>query len=346
MIGRDDIAVVTVNWNGWRNTLACLDALRASIGVRWHLFVVDNGSTDGSLDHLGGLGDNVTLIDAGSNRGWTGGNNLGLMRALDQGYHYALILNNDACVEPDTLAVLLRTAVAWPAAAMPPVLGPIHRGVHRSLGAADYDFVAAVIDPKTGIPAWVPPSELGSALSRPLTATAYISGAGIFAQRVHFESVGFFDDRFYLNFDDTDWCMRVSRAGFPLIMVRDASINHIGSASIGGRQSPLQIYFLTRNRMLFAEKHWGWRESLRILRRYIWQARDLANDGTRGSWPGKFLRSRAGQMAAFRQGLIDYALRRFGDCPPQIRRWQANGATNPAAPATRASLGPVTDGEQ
>jgi len=318
------IAVVTINWNGWRHTLDCLHALRASEGASWHLYLVDNASTDDSREHLRGLGPDVTLIEAATNGGWTGGNNLGLREALTAGHEHIFILNNDAFVEPDTLARLLAVSAAFSAEARRPILGPIHRGS----STRDYDFHAAARDPKTGIPAWIPAGELGSRLDRPLIETAYISGAAIFAHRHHFETIGLLDDRFYLNFDDTDWCRRAEKAGFPLLMVRDAAIRHIGSASIGGRYSPLQTYFLTRNRLLFADKHCSPIERLRLFRRCLWQARELAGKGS-GWWPSRLMRIEDGPPAAFRRGLRDYLLRRFGDCPPEIRQWNAKTATAP-----------------
>lgn len=313
------IAVITINWNGWRNTLRCLAALRASRGARWHLYLVDNASDDDSATHLRDLGPDVTLIEAPTNGGWTGGNNIGLRHALAAGHEALFLLNNDAFVEPDTLARLLEAARQFPDAACPPVLGPIHKGSANR----DYDFHAAALDAKTGIPVWVAPGDLGPRLDRPLIETAYISGAAIFARRRHFEAVGLLDDRFYLNFDDTDWCRRAAKAGFPLLMLRDAAIRHIGSASIGGRQSPLQVYFLTRNRLLFARKHCSAIERLRLLRRCLWQARELGGEARAGWWLTGLLRAPDGPPAAFRRGLLDYMLGRFGDCPPEIRRWNA-----------------------
>lgn len=320
MIGaldRHRIAVVTINWNGWRLTLACLAALRASVGAEWHLFLVDNASDDDSRDHLRGLGDDVTLIEAPINGGWTGGNNIGLRHALAAGYRHLFLLNNDAFVEPDTLARLRDIAEGFPNEAHRPILGPVHKGE----ATHDYDFTAATLDAKTGIPAWIPAEALGPRLNQPLIETAYISGAAIFAGRHHFEAIGLLDDRFYLNFDDTDWCRRAVAAGFPLLMVRDAAIRHIGSASIGGRHSVLQTYFLTRNRLLFARKHCSRIERLRVLRRCLWQARDLGGGGA--GWLPRLLRAPDGPPAAFRRGLLDYARRRFGDCPPEIRLWNS-----------------------
>lgn len=319
------IAVVTINWNGADNSLRCLAALRASQGADWHLYIVDNASTDGSADRIaralaadgraGGAAD-ATLIRSPVNGGWTGGNNLGIARALAAGHDFVFILNNDAFVRPDTLAVLMATFDRERAAggAMP-VLGPVHKGE----GSAKYDFRVSHRDAKTGIPVWTQPGDHGPETRQATYPTAYVSGAGMLIHRDHFARVGLLDDRFYLNFDDTDWCARAEAAGFPLRMVRDAVIDHVGSASIGGVVSPLQTYFMTRNRLLYAEKHGSIADRLRLVRRQVWRARELAHGP---AW--RMLAPQRDPVAfAFRRGVIDYLARRFGDCPDSIRAAQA-----------------------
>ena len=312
------VAVITINWNGADLTLRCLAALRATLGASWHLYVVDNASTDGSADRLAGALDgahDATLIRSPVNAGWTGGNNLGIARALADGYDALFILNNDAFVRPDTLAQLLAVADTHAQAGAAPVLGPVHVGAE----SGRYDFRVAHREEKTGIPVWTAAEDWGEETRQPTWPTAYISGAGIFASRGHFDAVGLFDDRFFLNFDDTDWCTRAQAAGFPLLMVRDAAIDHVGSASIGGVMSPLQTYFLTRNRLLYAEKHRPAVDRLRLARRQWWRARDLG----RGHALRMLLPQRDPVAHAFRRGVLDYLARRFGDCPASIRAAQA-----------------------
>lgn len=311
----EKVAVVTINWNAADLTLRCLAALRATQGASWHLYVVDNSSTDGSVDRLAealGDADDATLIRSPVNAGWTGGNNMGIARALADGYDALFILNNDAFVRADTLAQLLAVAHAHEGA--PPVLGP----VHVSAGSGRYDFRVSHREKKTGIPVWTAVEDWGEETRRPTWPTAYVSGAGIFADRRHFDAVGMFDDRFFLNFDDTDWCTRAETAGFPLLMVRDAVIDHVGSASIGGVMSPLQTYFLTRNRLLYAEKHRPAVDRLRLARRQWWRARELGN----GHALRMLLPQRDPVAYAFRRGVLDYLARRFGDCPDSIRTAQ------------------------
>jgi GT2 family glycosyltransferase len=306
------IGVITINWNGWQGTIACLKALRNTVGPTWHLYLVDNASEDDSVSHLSGIGEDVTLIESTVNAGWTGGNNIGIKQALAAGHEFIFILNNDAFVESNTLAALLETFRK--SAARMPVLGP----VHKKYGEDEYDFLGLIDDHVIRIETDKPLDETYD--------TWLIKGAGIFAHREHFQVVGLFDDRFFLNWDDSDWCLRVSKAGFPLLMVRDAVIEHIGSASIGSMHSPLQSYFMARNCLLFGEKHLSIAQRLKDLRVLVWQARDLPRATPQYLWVFDILFAKSGSSAAFRRGILDYCRRRFGDCPAVVRKWNKDAS--------------------
>ena len=319
----NEIAVITVNWNGWRMTLDCLASLRASEGAKWRLYIVDNASTDDSIDHLRDLGDDVTLIRSDVNGGWTGGNNLGVLRALEQGHDFIFLLNNDATVERDTLSRLL-TYVQSEEGEAPPVIGPVNR---RDDDPSRYDFLGGDVDDRTGMPTHRSGTEADRRALPASYDVAFVNGAGLFLTRRHVEVVGLFDDSFYLNFDDTDWCYRARRAGFPIRLLAAVSIVHAFSGSIGGVWSPLNVYFMTRNSLLFAERHSSWRQRLS-------HAADLAKQGRSLTFVSGGLRrvllmifGTAATQKAFRAGIRDYALRRYGDCPNSIR---SLGKTTPA----------------
>ena len=311
LVSLDAVAVIAVNWNQWRLSLDCLASLRETVGAEWHLFLVDNASSDGSREHLTDLGPSVTVIHSEVNGGWTGGNNLGIRVALEEGYERFFILNNDARVRPDTIAKLLDAAQGDPM----PVIGPIHLD-----GNGDkLDFIGAKINNHTGIADLMSVEGVHRTSLPPRYPTAYIRGAGLFVTREHLDRIGSFDDRFYLNYDETDWCFRARELGYPVMMTSEAEIIHSGSASIGGVLSPLNIYFLARNGMLFAERHCTarqrWRQAVELAR---WASLLTPETKTRRR-VGALLFGRSKPAIAVRCGVRDYFLRRFGDCPPYIR---------------------------
>jgi GT2 family glycosyltransferase len=297
------IAIVTVNWNGWRLTRQCVAAVRESSYPDFHIYIVDNHSSDGSLEHLANLGGDVTLIAHGVNAGWSGGNNVGVAHALADGHDFIFLLNNDAVLASAALSILVagHDRVIARGAKLAPVLGAVERRDDGSFG-----FVVAGLDAETGMPGWTPGAYRPSQFRAALIPTAYVHGAALFAHRSVFESVGPFDERFFLNFDETDWCFRAARAGHKLRVARDAVIDHQGSATIGGSESPLQTYFMARNRLLFAEKHCTPEQRQALLGRYRVRAR-------------QFGAKNPALAEAFRRGAQDYADRLFGDCPPEIR---------------------------
>ncbi len=284
-------------------TLDCVEALRATRGAAWHLYIVDNASSDDSVDRLRGIGGDVTLIENPVNEGWTGGNNRGIEAALADGHDHVFILNNDALVEPDTLATLLKARGETGTDA---VLGPLQIGVDDP----EADFFGAYRHERTGMPVQYRKNPAPSDSTYAKTYT--VKGAAIFAHRRHFDRVGLLDERFYLNCDDTDWCLRAAAAGFPLLMVQPSSVRHIGSASLGDYMAPLQTYFRTRNRLLLAEKHGTRRERLRQWRSTVRQVIDLAGQSAPKN-----------SRAAARLGALHYLVRRFGDCPDIVRKWHA-----------------------
>lgn len=296
------VAIVTVNWNRWQLTQRCIAAVRKNKTRDFHIYVVDNASTDGSVGHLTAMGADVTLIEHPRNSGWSGGNNVGIARALADGHEFVLLLNNDALLAPRALGVLMQAHAdcikqdGGPA----PILGAIEARTNGTVG-----FVRAAIDPATGIPEWV--TGINVANEPALMPTDFVFGAGLFAHHSVFRKVGRFDERFFLNFDETDWCFRAKRAGHRLLMARDAVIIHDGSGTIGGWNSPLNVYFYVRNRLLFAEK-------------YCTEAQRRAVGRQQKSEEEHYDRTNGRLAVALRRGAEDYTARRFGDCPDLIRK--------------------------
>ena len=108
------VAVVLLNWNRPADTIDCLSSLDELDYPRVHAIVVDNGSTDGSVDRIRAARPDVEIIEAGRNGGFSGGNNLGVRRALEVGARYVWLLNNDTIVTPGSLSALVARAEADP----------------------------------------------------------------------------------------------------------------------------------------------------------------------------------------------------------------------------------------
>src|SRR5262245_34945847 len=112
-----DVGVIVLNWNKRDVTLACLDSLdRADLGGAT-VWVVDNGSRDGSVDAVRRHHPRVRVVSLAENRGYAGGNNAGIRAAIDAGARAVVLLNNDTEVAPDFLPPLLEVLNGNPRAA-------------------------------------------------------------------------------------------------------------------------------------------------------------------------------------------------------------------------------------
>src|SRR5450755_72122 len=101
------VAIVIVIWNNKEDTVECLTSFRGDTYPNKQIIIVDNGSTDDSVEVIRASFPEVTVLQTGLNLGFTGGNNVGIDHALESGADYVYLINNDTTVEPDALTKLL-----------------------------------------------------------------------------------------------------------------------------------------------------------------------------------------------------------------------------------------------
>jgi len=247
MSGR--VCCIIVNWNGWRDTLRCVESLRAGTYAHLQVVVVDNGSTDDSLAHLAPALKPPwgRLIPVGANLGFTGGANVGLRLALEESAAFAFLLNNDATVAPDCLATLVDAAAQQPQAGFlgPRILWDAQRTRIWSAGTT-VTWRRAAFDDHRGEPD-------GDRFAARRNVDG-LSGCALLVNRAVLERVGLLDERYFAYYEDLDWCLRGVQAGFPSLFVGDAVAYHAGSATAnrgdGRSQSTFINYYGARNALL------------------------------------------------------------------------------------------------
>jgi GT2 family glycosyltransferase len=243
------VAIVLLNWNGRRDTLLCLDSLRAIRRTDVKVLVVDNGSTDDSVQMISAASPAVELIETGRNLGYAGGNNVGIQHAMAAGADFVLVLNNDTTCAPDVIDQLLDAAARHPRAGM---FSP------RMLYMDDpqrvwFDGARWKSDALTfGFPG---KDRLESELGTEDHETDYACGAALFVRAEVVRQVGAFDDRFFLVWEESDWCYRARAAGWSSMVVPSARIWHKVGASFGSEASPLRTYFSARNKLVWLARH-------------------------------------------------------------------------------------------
>lgn len=278
------VVCVVLNWNGWRDTLCCLRALgRIEYGML-QAVVVDNRSTDDSVERIRKASPDTPLIESATNRGFGAGNNLGIRWALEQGARYIWLLNNDT--EP-TAAALRQMVVR---AEEDVSLGAIGSVLHyRDRPETVQAWGGGRVNLWRGI------SE-HAVSPRPDAWFDYLTAASLLVRRETIEQVGMFDEGFFLYWEDTDLGFRIRTGGWRLGVSADAIVLHAEGASTG-KNLRLVDRFSTSSGMRFLGKHapapavsWMIFLGTRLLRRVArgeWKRVAAVWDGA-----GEFWRSR------------------------------------------------------
>ena len=242
------VAVIVLNYNSREDTLACLRSLEHLSYGRAYPIVIDNASSDGTAGAVRSQYPKVTLIENDDNLGFTGGNNVGIRYALDQGVDYIMLLNNDTIAAPDLLDLLVEAFKADPCIG---VVGPTiyyhdEPDVIWSAGGS--------IDWKHGLTSMTAigtedKGQLGTAPRE----VQFVTGCALLASREVWQKVGLLDDSFFMYYEETEWCVRAARAGYKIVHVPAAMLWH--KISLKARESsPHTYYYMTRNRLLFLRR--------------------------------------------------------------------------------------------
>jgi len=240
-------SVIIINWRQPAMTVECVQAVRQMRAANAELLLIDNGSGDGSVEQLRQAFPDVPLMALPENVGFAAAANRGLERASKRGFDYALLLNNDAFPARDMLSHLLEETSPDVALLSPKIF---YEQAPRRIwfaGARRHRFLLEMRDTGQGEldgPRW--------AASRDVE---YLLGTGLLVNLEAAETVGWLDECFFMYYEDLDWSIRLSQAGYRLRLVADAHLYHRVSLSAGGVDSPLHRYYLARSSVLFFRRH-------------------------------------------------------------------------------------------
>ena len=252
------ICVILVNYNGKKYNDKCISSILKSTYMReMQILIVDNASTDGSLNELQeqwGSNQSVNIIPLEDNYGFSKANNVGIKWALEHGFYYLLLLNNDTEVEENAIERMIKQQEMEGGIVVPKILYAdtpnilwcaggfftpiIKKAVQRGLGEEDkgqYDMNGKC---------------------------SFANGCCMLLTSSIVNQLGFLDERFFLYYEDTEYSMRALNKGVTINYCSNAAIYHKVNGSTGGNSKPANAYYISRNWLLCNQQYMG--------KRFIW----------------------------------------------------------------------------
>lgn len=240
------VYIITLNWNGYTDTVECLNSLQKITYLNYKIIVVDNGSVNEDYLRLRNYFPNIELVRSESNLGFSGGNNLGIKYALKQNPDYILLLNNDTTVNPDF--------------------------IEKSIDIFDKYTKVGIVSPiiyyySNPNKVWSAGGKINRLRGSGVNTTCicdpfvsefevnFVSGCCMLIKTEVLNQVGLFDDNYFLYAEDTDLCIRTINAGYKIFVSQAAKIYHKVSQSSASKTSALPVYYTTRNRLYFTKKN-------------------------------------------------------------------------------------------
>jgi GT2 family glycosyltransferase len=309
------IFVILLNWNGIKDTLECLASLQKVNYPNFQPLIVDNGSTDNSVAVIRASYPHVPILETKTNLGFAGGNNVGIEWALAHHAEWILLLNNDTLVDPNILLEFLCAAKAQPKAK---ILGAKILRYHEP---KILDHLGGFWNEKKG--EFTSPEQ--GTLDHDyfnMRQVDYVCGAAFFMHRSVPKTIGLLEPRYFLFWEESDYCCRAKKAGIEIWTAPKAIVRHkISSSFTGGK--PHTEYFWWRSRLLWVERNCSPEEKRNLYKKIIvpqiWKMvrhyllRFLFTFGKQRKQ--KLKRNKAGCL-----GVIDYFRGYFGNCPASLQK--------------------------
>ncbi|MGH9190525.1 MAG: glycosyltransferase [Acidimicrobiales bacterium] len=259
---RPPVAIVILTWNALDYTRRCLQALQdLTDHPAWRVVVVDNGSTDGSVEWLREQGW-ITLVENDTNLGFTKGCNIGLAACRPD--EDVVLMNNDiVVVDPEWLAKLADVTYADPTTGVVGTRLVDGQGVINHLGS--YMPPVSLYGQQMG----GGEADIGQCTrDREVECVVF---AQVYLRRDCLDAVGGLDEDFFAYFEDTDWCFRAKRAGFKVMYAGGVSPVHFHNTST--RENKVDFWSIyERSRKVFSRKWSKWLEDERYDSELVWHS--------------------------------------------------------------------------
>lgn len=236
------VGIIVLNYNGADCLVSCLQSLYQLEYKNKEIIVVDNGSTDDSFSLAQQLFPQSIFVCNKENKGFSRGMNDGMRQAFLRGADFCLLFNYDAEIDPQALEHLLSIAQKNPQAGL---LSPIiyeKENKHIWFAKGKIEFLRMrsrhqEISQKEFI--------------QESYQSEFLTGCALFVRKELVDAIGFLDEQFFLYYEDADYSLRATKAGFECLVVPKAIVWH----SEKSKTNPEKMYFLVYSGLLFFQKH-------------------------------------------------------------------------------------------
>ncbi|HEY4507059.1 MAG TPA: glycosyltransferase family 2 protein [Candidatus Paceibacterota bacterium] len=237
------VSIIIVQYNNSEDTIRCLESVKELDYANFEVIIIDNSIEVNHKNNLQAfVSKNLSkaifkIRDTTHNTGYAGGNNIGMHEALEQNTDYVFILNPDTTIEKNSLSDMITLAESDPKIGI--VGANIDEG-NRKINCGKIE--------------WLKP-ELKHEQK---TKHYYIAGAAMLIKKEVVKKIGMLDERYFLYFEDADFCTRAVRKGFKLAIANRAIVSHSVSSSTSKMGSAKLLHYHYRNAHLFNAKNGPW----------------------------------------------------------------------------------------
>ena len=251
MVDDPKVFIIILNWNGLKDTLECLDSVYKLDYRNFEVIIVDNASSDNSINIIREAYPQVTLIKNNENLGFTGGNNVAMRYAMAHDADYMWLLNNDTIVERDTVSKIIEVAESSG------IIGLVSPMVYYYDDPNKWQFAGSYMD-WDSFSLIYPDSinEVGKEFQYGHNVCLW--GTALLIKRSMVEKVGYLKEEYFAYWEDTEYSLRGIANGFHNIVCTSAKIFHkspIDPSKRAESKGTYYCYFFQRNQILLAHEY-------------------------------------------------------------------------------------------
>ena len=247
--------LVTILYRSSKSFPAFLQDMLAQDRTDWRLHLIDNGDPQSVAIAEACADPRISITHNPANVGFARAANQGMREALAEGANAVLLINNDVILPPDLVSTLGEAQQKLPGAVLSPRIMDAPEVCGFAGGRIDkswiYQSVSHPYDPTISEP----------------QRSEFAWGCCLFIPADALNKVGFLDERFFVYWEDSDFCLRLNQAGVPIYYLPRISIQHKGRESTGGGPSALYYRLFYISYMQFLKKHFGFGHALATMLR-------------------------------------------------------------------------------